>query len=1103
MRELIKSLFRFCWATSLFGVRQLSSALGNGGAGRFADLADATAAQMDGPIKQLFVAGTKVQPGLLNTILLPSNGSIATGAQPVPLHRAAAPGVNGRLNTSSTVVLGEGLAAGMGDFSLSEYTQAFSFPTLVARQMGAQLPQTLIESPGIGDAIGFGPWQVIVPSPLQSTVVKQIPPEPAANLSVPGFTLSDALRLRPRQPLVDRDNAKQTAANMILGVRDIAYGVTEPLATQLEYAIKRSPTFVMVELGFCEALQATISGDGNCLPSRESFRSDYSQLMRSLRSTGAEVLLITVPNPINTAHFSTIEAAARVVKLDPQLLIESWGLQPDDLITANGLNEISFQIFGGSIGPLQPNTILPSAKARTLASRIEALNQEISQIANQEGAQLYDLDALFKRLRNQGCQVGVRFLTGEYLGGFYSLNGYYPGATGHALIANEILALLNRNYGAAFPLVDVSSVMASDPVASYKPAPGANWTRNNLPSPRPRASSPPAARARANSTNPRRLPLVLPAGLEQVLPLNKALSYFGDGISPLNDRTPSTIKWGSGGNLLFGGLAMVDSHLSGNVRIRFTPPLDGRTQFQLSFQEGLVGDDEVLMAPQFFKMAFQKNRVDNIPGFISSGTLDLNTGQVDTSAGALNIFAQYSSTALNALVSVNPTFPRPPAAPLSFPGQYGSASVIFEQRSDGLLDLTFVGSTFVPLGQGIVWPLNFTGPSMQFATIPANGTVMHPHLVLSTRETLEADASVEYADIPVNTLREHTLFTPISSFGDVFTLHSPQLGGSATGRSRLLGRVQIQFGPRCGNSIPIAVLTTSAGGVLAPLGRTPIAQLFPGRLTPGPEGFDANLRFPLRTYSLNDLAVIDDPFDVAIGALDARTGRFLHPMLHRAFINQDLIFGLLRVEPRTPTSSFFFRGDGALQRSSDGIYAFRYLGDVHIPYPEGFLFPDPNLATGFPIGSDSSLDPYLWLWTVADCNLPGVCKSGSADRVLSNRGEIFSYRYSIASDLRQHPAYFEYENHSQGGKFRMHSLAWLSFGTSELGSTEQDTVSFSCFGVWSKDGVEMVVQAAVQISEAPGAPWVGIQVARADISDVDTPMPSSYFPIPAPSASRH
>ena len=158
----------------------------------------------------------------------------------------------------------------------------------------------------------------------------------------------------------------------------------------------------------------------------------------------------------------------------------------------------------------------------------------------------------------------------------------------------------------------------------------------------------------------------------------------------------------------------------------------------------------------------------------------------------MSIYASYRSTALlGALVGVNPTFPK---QPLSFPGQYGSALVRFEQRRDGNLDFTFDGSTFVPLGKDIVWPLNFVGPSGEFATVPANGTVMHPHLHLSTRAVSPENHSAALSDLPFNTIQEFTLYTHNSSFGDAFTLSVPALGGPAKGAPNSSGGLQIQFG---------------------------------------------------------------------------------------------------------------------------------------------------------------------------------------------------------------------------------------------------------------------------------------------------------------------
>jgi hypothetical protein len=1109
MREFFDVMLRLTWAMPLMVMRQFASMFSTGSMGAPSGFSGATVPQQTGPS---FQAGGIPQTQSVSPA--PGGGISASVNPPAPVAPPAVSSFNavqvnsvpvnsGNLNTSLMVVLGEGLAAGVGDFTLNAETQPFSFPAQMARQMSADFPQRLIQPPGIGNFVGFSSLPIRVPSPLQTTVLNQLPPGAVSDLSVPEFRLGDALEFRPRQPLIDRTHAKQTAVNLIWGVLPIAQG-RESMPTQAEYALQLLPSFIVIELGYYEALQAAVTGNLNLLPEPEFFASQYRELLSQLDRSGAELLVINIPDPVDTAHFASLTEAASLLKVPPAFLTDTYSLNAHDLITVSGFNEIGYQLFAKSIQPLPHGSTLSTDAAHTISDRISAINAELGALASEYGATLYDLASLFRRIASEGYHTDSRRLTGEYLGGFYSLNGYYPGQTGQAIIANEILNLLNRTYGSGFPLIDLNAIMRSDPVAAYTPAAGASWTTEQLQQVSAQAqvqntiddfepvplefrrsaekhSGPNGDWTPFADTPQPRLPLQLPPDLEQVLPLSKAASYFGDGISPVNARDPQGIQWGSSANFLFGGLAMVDSHLSGSMRIRFTPPVNDVTQFQIDFMGGFAGEDAVLVTPQYFKMGFQQNRVDAVPGTVSSGSLNLLTGEI----GNLTIYARYSSTALMALVGVNPTFPK---QPLSFPGQYGSAWAQFEQRPDGKLDFSFYGSTFVPLGKDIIWPLNFVGPSGQFATIPAAGTVMHPHLSLSTKEPVTTfdESSLE---IPYNTLQEFTLYTHNSAFGDAFHLNVPLLGGPAKGRSHLLGRLQIQFGARTGNSVPIAVWSLPPGGIMAPLSDSPITQVFPGRLSDGSQGFNENLRFPMRTYPLDDLSIIDDPFDISVGAIDLQTGRCLNDLLHRAFISQDLIFALLRVEPRTPKDSFFFRGPALFTKDSRSQNIFRFQGIVHIPYPPGFQFPHPDFTTAFTVGPDSALDPFLWFHAIQADEARNVMKEGSARHVRASTGDEFSYHYLIPADPEENNLVFEYENHTQQGKFRMHSLAWVDFsnsGTSIIGGDEYDTVSFSGFGVWSKDGISTLQQIAVQISTSGEKPYVGIQVASGDISNVNT-----------------
>jgi hypothetical protein len=70
---------------------------------------------------------------------------------------------------------------------------------VIARQAAVPLVQPLIAEPGIPNAlqlISVGPPLVIAPVPGQSTGRIDLFTQPT-NLSVPGHTVADALRLRP------------------------------------------------------------------------------------------------------------------------------------------------------------------------------------------------------------------------------------------------------------------------------------------------------------------------------------------------------------------------------------------------------------------------------------------------------------------------------------------------------------------------------------------------------------------------------------------------------------------------------------------------------------------------------------------------------------------------------------------------------------------------------------------------------------------------------------------------------------------------------------------------------------------------------------------
>ena len=390
------------------------------------------------------------------------------------------------LDTTTFIVMGEGLAAGMANYGLSAVVQQYSFPAQMAAQMNTGFEQPLIQPPGIGDVIGYPAQEVRLQTYPQGSVRRfylpadltkdpiQGPPLFVTNLSVPALTLGDSIAMRPVAPIAQR-NAKQTVFNMILGFPQLLLD-SVPLWTQFEYAKNMFPTLALVELGYYEALDAAVNADPSRMPDPKTFAANYNSVLAGLRGQQAEVIATTIPNPLDTGYFNSLAAAAAVTPTSPFILSELFAIQPQDYVTRNGILAIGGQFLKGAVSPLPPGSVLPAAVAADLTARVNALNALIVSAANANGAVLYDLNAFLHRIKVSGATVGRSTVSATWpAGGFYSLDAVYPSATGDALIANDILAFLNQTYRRSFPMIDVSNLAASDPSFSVaRPGPHAH-----------------------------------------------------------------------------------------------------------------------------------------------------------------------------------------------------------------------------------------------------------------------------------------------------------------------------------------------------------------------------------------------------------------------------------------------------------------------------------------------------------------------------------------------------------------------------------------------------------------------------------------------------
>lgn len=1021
-----------------------------------------------------------------------------------PARRSISPQDLGRLDLTRIVVLGDGIAAGMGEFGLHEHSQTWSFSAQIMREAGVEMRQRLIEPPGLECPL-VTPHGGVKPADLyQTTVLKSYPPTSTPdNLSTPGFTVFDAVSSRAEIPVVRANNKKHTAANLIFGLPALSGPTTANPHSMLEAAVARNPTFALVELGFTDLMEAALGGKTPQPDAMHEILRNYDIILDQLRDTGASVVAMSIPSPLHTAAFSTAASASGVLKTPVDFLLNTYGLRPGDRITVKGLIAIANQILTRSFKPLDDASILREETASDLGNCVDFLNRRLADCAHRRDCRFFDLAQLYWTLSGTGIPIANRTLTGDYLGGFFSLNGIYPGATGQAVIANHIIDFLNNSHGSRLEKIDLDQIARIDAVAQYRPPEGNMWSLDASLSLARVDQIAVEQKAGSGSTRDQinyyeqpaideelESPLALPSGFEQELPLTRERCYYGDCIRVLDCKDPASAVFGGSGDLRFDGLTLGGGRVEGSLRIKFSQPENGRARFEVEFVNGVLkAEDGVLTSPGYYQLPLLNAEIVQPPGTRGVGTVELSTGR----APDFRLACILQNSGLGTLAALNPlSIPKPAIVTFSNetgnPRIYGSSWAQFRQRSDGKLDFEFHGTAFVPLGPGALFPLPFASADGQYATVSASGTALHPRLHLSTMEPAGRRDCFDPL-IPTNSINEFELCTVKSSFGDKFRLNHPELG-EALGRSFLLGRLRIQFGERFGDSIPFNVSFLPPAGFFDNPSFSPLQEIFPSRLTRGLSGHDGNVRFPLRSYGLTNTYLLEDPLDIAWGALNANSGEVIGDFLHRCLIGQDLIFALFRVEPRTPKSSFQFRGKAQFSRGQDDHLRFNMNAAVYIPYPEGFLFPLPDLASGLVIGTDSSLDPYLQIEAVCTQRIPHTMTAGGEYHVRSTRNDDFSYKFAIPSNpSADNPGVFEYTNHSDNdGKFTsrlISSVAFLNADSRSNGATP-NVVNFTVLGSWSHDAGGGDHVATVEISRAPGYQYVSIQIDGGRVSNVNT-----------------
>jgi len=423
----------------------------------------------------------------------------------------AAPGfaATGSANFKTVVAIGDSYGAGYESNSLNEHHSVFSWPAIVAKQLGIPLctlgssatdvcfAQPIVSYPGIGpeltlmDISTYPP--VIVNAPGSGAPLNTTFGRPFNNVSIPGANVADTFTVTGTDKPVTR------------GVQQLAQFILRGPVTEVDAVVAQKPTFILVWIGGNDFLGSATNGTTTGLTSVAAFTTAYNTLLDKLTATGAGVVVGTLPtNPAAVPFFRTvptvlinpatrtpvlgptgqpitlvgqIDAAPGVGQLAPgsfvtlaasSLIAQGFGIPSALKPILDPTNKLP--LFGT---PLPDAVIITPAEMTALTQRIADYNTAITASAAAHNVPVADIKGLFDRFA-EGINVGPFHLTSDFItGGLFSLDGVHLTDIGYTLFANEYIKAINSGYGTHVPVASVATFMQNNDPAT-KMASGAS-----------------------------------------------------------------------------------------------------------------------------------------------------------------------------------------------------------------------------------------------------------------------------------------------------------------------------------------------------------------------------------------------------------------------------------------------------------------------------------------------------------------------------------------------------------------------------------------------------------------------------------------------------
>lgn len=377
------------------------------------------------------------------------------------------------------ISVGGSLTAGYTNGGLYREGQLTSFPNLIAQQAGVKFDQALFP---MGQENGTGYWAttqnnttsefdkvsnklaVLTASPL--TLVK-FAGNSNNNYGVAGLRVSDVNK-------AGFGNAKAQGFNpfferiLPVGKEEISY---------TDFVKESNATFFTVSIGEQDLLSYAVSGGRTSMTETSSFALNIQKLLDALVINKAKGVLTNIPNVLDLPYFNflSFQELAKNVGSNDIYITTGNGIvrtaTANDKILMDAIQNVgkantANQKKGFSMAsPLSNEEVLDKDEISIVASRLSDFNGVLKFEAEKRGIILVDLNSIYFQVKSKTYAVnGLKFDNSLFTGGFFSLDGINPTPRGSAVIANEIIRVINENYKnslkTAIPSLDVSKFEA-------------------------------------------------------------------------------------------------------------------------------------------------------------------------------------------------------------------------------------------------------------------------------------------------------------------------------------------------------------------------------------------------------------------------------------------------------------------------------------------------------------------------------------------------------------------------------------------------------------------------------------------------------------------